>query len=290
MKRWLVWTLIFAATFLVGTLLVYVYLTISAPIFYSERIVQEPPPLTQQTETSADWVPEFRDLPTYDEIEYPEFNQNLLDISNNGDLFYTPEDVPTRSGDVWLTLNKTRGGTFKLSSSEIWVRKYSEPNLADGHIKVSFRSTPKSIFAVRKLRGLKPGPVLTVHFDPTAQDESNENDLMVEGFSREIELNNTKYTLRVSLGVMRDGEKVAVLVLSHGTSEQVIDYSPAWPNSESNLGHLIWAGDLDGDGKLDLYIDRSLGEEKSGTGLFLSSHALHGQLVKLAALFGHTGC
>ena len=113
---------------------------------------------------------------------------------------------------------------------------------------------------------------------------------MGESFRREFKLNSVTYVLRVSRGITKAGQEIDVLVLTDGVREQVIDRSPIWPGSRPNLGHLIWAGDLDQDGKLDLYIDRSLGEEKAGTGLFLSSHTKKGQLVKLAALFGHTGC
>ena len=233
---------------------------------------------------------EFQELPNDEDVEYPEFNTHLLDISNGSDIFSTPEDVPAKSGDRWLTLSRTRSGTFVVEESKISVRKYSSKEMGDGLLKVRFLASSKPILAVRKLASIRPGDVQNLHFDPTGEDETDEAESMGESFRREFKLNSVTYVLRVSRGITKAGQEIDVLVLTDGVREQVIDRSPIWPGSRPNLGHLIWAGDLDQDGKLDLYIDRSLGEEKAGTGLFLSSHTKKGQLVKLAALFGHTGC
>lgn len=49
--------------------------------------------------------------------------------------------------------------------------------------------------------------------------------------------------------------------------------------------YLVWAGDLDGDGKLDLIINRGGGTVSTRLALFLSSLAQPGELVGLAGLF-----
>ena len=53
---------------------------------------------------------------------------------------------------------------------------------------------------------------------------------------------------------------------------------------------LLWAGDLDRDGKTDLLLN--MGSDNAGRhfGLFLSSEAEAGQLVKLVAQFRFMGC
>jgi hypothetical protein len=290
MKRWICGFLVFPLALGLGLAIVSAYHVRDAETYSCTVLVTPAVPAVEPPSVHYPFNIEFRDLPDYDEIDYPEFNEHLLDISNGGDIFSTPEDVPTRSGEKWLTLNQVRKGSFSVRSSAIAVRKYSNKEIGDGHLKVSFSNSPKPILAIRKLGSIQVGDVQTLHFDPSEESETDETELMEDGFHREFKLNGSIYSLRVSRGVTKAGEIIAVLVLSDGNTEQVIDYSPIWPNSKPNLGHLIWAGDLDRDGRLDLYIDRSFGEEKSGTGLFLSSHAKPGKLIKLAALFGHTGC
>ena len=57
-------------------------------------------------------------------------------------------------------------------------------------------------------------------------------------------------------------------------------------------GHwwVIWAGDLDRDGKLDLLVDFSNQEDAYPDVLLLSSHAKPGQMVGEAAHFYHAAC
>ena len=53
---------------------------------------------------------------------------------------------------------------------------------------------------------------------------------------------------------------------------------------------LLWAGDLDGDGRLDLYMNLSTHYNVSARRLFLSSAAASGALVREVAVFQTTGC
>ena len=72
---------------------------------------------------------------------------------------------------------------------------------------------------------------------------------------------------------------------------QVIKQTYHVPSDERDIvGSLLWAGDLDGDGKLDLYFDEFNEKGFTATELHLSSLAKSGELVKLAASFGMAGC
>jgi hypothetical protein len=53
---------------------------------------------------------------------------------------------------------------------------------------------------------------------------------------------------------------------------------------------LLWAGDLDGDGKLDLLLNLSAHYNVSARRLFLSSAARQGEAVREVAVFETTGC
>jgi hypothetical protein len=53
---------------------------------------------------------------------------------------------------------------------------------------------------------------------------------------------------------------------------------------------VLWAGDLDGDGRLDVLLDTSESSNEEALRLFLSSTATGGQLVSEVASFSHLGC
>jgi hypothetical protein len=85
-------------------------------------------------------------------------------------------------------------------------------------------------------------------------------------------------------------EKILALVLESGKSSQIIHFI-YYHEFGDWVGSLLWVGDLDRDGKLDLYMD-FYGYEKGGygSGLFLSSEAEKGELVKQVADFSASGC
>ena len=82
--------------------------------------------------------------------------------------------------------------------------------------------------------------------------------------------------------------KNAQLVLTSGNSTQVLytlegcGNDPGWS--------LIWAGDLDKDGKLDLYVTVNQHYNIVERRLFMSSQADEGQLVAEVAEFVTSGC
>ena len=78
------------------------------------------------------------------------------------------------------------------------------------------------------------------------------------------------------------------LVVTDGSRRQVL-YS--WPEGLSDqAARLVWAGDLDRDGKLDYYLVLSSHYNLAEHTLFLSSRAKLGQIVGAAAVFKLSGC
>jgi len=78
------------------------------------------------------------------------------------------------------------------------------------------------------------------------------------------------------------------LVLTEGGRRQVI-YS--WPKGLiDQAAQFVWAGDLDRDGKLDLYLIVSHHYNLAVHTLFLSSRARPGARVGPAAAFTRSGC
>jgi hypothetical protein len=86
------------------------------------------------------------------------------------------------------------------------------------------------------------------------------------------------------------------LVLFDGEHHQVLFAYTAFPGMKqqpsfpSTAPYIGWAGDLDGDGKLDLLVNTSNSENGSELTLYLSSKAKKGALAGLVARFEHGGC
>ena len=78
-----------------------------------------------------------------------------------------------------------------------------------------------------------------------------------------------------------------VLTLSDGLAFQPLSHLVDRDGGEAVL---LWAGDLDGDGRLDLLTDESDHYNLSRTTLYLSSHAAPGALVGRAGRWETTGC
>ena len=82
--------------------------------------------------------------------------------------------------------------------------------------------------------------------------------------------------------------KPSPLIFTQGSRRQVL-YS--WPAGLTDqAASLVWAGDLDHDGKLDFYLILSQLYNIQVHTLFLSSRAKIGQLVGAAAVFSQSGC
>jgi hypothetical protein len=88
---------------------------------------------------------------------------------------------------------------------------------------------------------------------------------------------------------------VANLILDYrltlvGPGKQSQDLPVPVRFAEDGVPALVWAGDLDGDGRLDLYMDLTDHYNVTNYVLFLSSRAVTGELVKQVASRRYVGC
>jgi len=61
-------------------------------------------------------------------------------------------------------------------------------------------------------------------------------------------------------------------------------------SADEGFPHVVWAGDLDRDGKLDLLLDLTWHYNVSAPTLYLSSRATAGEFAGLAGYIVLTGC
>lgn len=237
-----------------------------------------------------EFVPEFRDLPNFKDIEESEFKAKLIGFHGNEGIFRQSE-VLARSGERWLGLYTIYHATkLEVITAKVTrLRSRSYPG-DENDARVSFGQPRLPIFAVKDAPGLKPGFVVTVY----PQDSwlrVAESESVVSGYRQAFELRGNRYMLRASTGVTEDGTETAVLVLEHDGRSQVIQQIYHVPTDGKDIfGTLVWAGDLDGDNQLDLYFDEYNEKGAFVVGLYLSSAANNGELVKQVATFVAAGC
>lgn len=183
------------------------------------------------------------------------------------------DEVQARSGEAWLCLMSARDQE-ELRPCTIEVEQVYDPIMEDDTGKaVSLRGGGNALVLVRNVPSLTPGPVRTyflgkAHIAPEAY-------LGVGG------------ERRLQIALQKDkGSYSLILWDSKGNVRQTLR-EDAFPDGGPSL---LWAGDLDRDGKLDLLLDISNRYYVSEIALFLSSLAGPGELVGNAGILRSADC
>jgi hypothetical protein len=296
MKRWAHGSVTFFLTFGLGLSTSWIFLN-SLQTAGEQRtnrtpaiVVDKPVSSLETGPETEGFVPEFRDLPDL-EFDYFALKGRMIDLSTDG--IFRRSEVVAHSGEQWLVLAKNRSH-YTLKTSTATVRNLGSTSWPgdEKDAKLTFNTVERPILALRNLRGIKQGPVRTLYMDEGNVDPDAvlNHEELGDGYRREFFLDNKQYTLRTSTATAEDGTKVAVLVLDSNESKQVIQRARYFDGDRNKIGTLLWAGDLDGDGKLDLYFGRFDEIGAFSSLLYLSSRAAEGELVKLVAVFGTAGC
>lgn len=199
------------------------------------------------------------------------------------------DEVTAKTGERWLGLYRTANG-FALVQSTLKVQRVHDqivderPSVKTGK-SVGVDQSGVPVFLVKGSNLLRPRPVVTL-FESSGKTLGNKSVV-------DFKLGGVDYHLSVvSDDPHPDGyafPKGAKLLLSSPTMTQVL-----FPYSDDEMDdpsiYLDWAGDLDADGKLDLYMHLNHHYNVSRAVLLLSSQAGEGQLVRAVADFIAVGC
>ena len=204
------------------------------------------------------------------------------------------DEITARRGQVWLGLY-VNGREAVLRYSKIQVRTVFDDVTDYGADTktgkgVSVRGPRKPVLLLRPGAGLVPGSVISVFNQRHPNFERT-----LEKVPVHLQLGKRSYVLKVVSPDKQPSQcrehafpRNARLVLASGKSSQTLytlgdcGNEPYW--------YLVWAGDLDRDGKLDLYVNVTQHYDVSERKLFLSARARKGRLVKEVAAFVTGGC
>lgn len=289
MKRWILGSLAFVFALATGVFATFLFMAWDA--YFREAKTQSCPHTAERTEPIVAlseeecpvFKPEFLNLPDWEEVEYPDTTEKVLDYFEIDAI-----DNHIKARERMLVFGNDNG-QLSLKYSRVSLKRRSTEH-GQKMVDLRFNIPGKPILAFRNFGALKERPVQTVFVEALHVGYVEQEGRLEKPFMRSFSFMGTDYSLRVSSGQRKNGERAGVLVLAANGTEQIIHIGPHWPDVGPSLGDLVWAGDMDGDNKLDLLINHNSSEEGSGSSLFLSSQAVQGQLVKLAAVFGGGGC
>ena len=198
------------------------------------------------------------------------------------------DEVSAESGEVWLGLYSTPDG-YALIPSRITVETVYDPFVDNAGEKtgkvVSVEVQTPPLFLIKGLNAPKRESIKTL---------STEQTVLSPGKSLNLRLGDENVSHLIAYGEGDVGPNGFTslenysLELSNG---QVSQELLAYRSTNGAIPTLLWAGDLDGDNKLDLVINATPHYTVSSAPmLFLSSMAKDGNLLQKVAIFIATGC
>lgn len=182
--------------------------------------------------------------------------------------FWRKEEAGGWDGGGWLGWTWKSDALIPMTLT-VRDRQNDHPDDAD---EVTVDAVPDMAFAVRCISDLRPGPI--------RQAAVVNHELNFDGPLR-ISLGERRYELR--LRSRRGDLSDAMVMLTEGRRTQML-YSAEGFVDDPHF-YVVWAGDLDRDGRLDLIVNLSKKYSWSPYRLLLSSRASGTGLVGDAAIF-----
>lgn len=223
------------------------------------------------------------------EWEPPQSPPQIARILETGD--FHNEEVSARTGERWLGLYVTDKGSF-LAESVLTVAAVRDDVVDDVKSsqktgkRVSVNRREQPVVLVKGASTLRPGNVSTVFNGRMSLTNAASLDLRLgaTSYGLSVATRDTEYSFAIDrndakLILNRDSENEQVLYDLGGTGQPIEGY---W--------ELLWAGDMDGDNKLDLYVQVGWHYNSTQRKLFLSSYARKGKLVREVGELYTVGC
>ncbi len=199
---------------------------------------------------------------------------------------YHGDEVTASTKSEWMGLFPQKDGQFVLKPTKVSITRVrdeiidEDPKAKTGK-RISVPGKEKPTYLFSGIPGLEAGPVIT--------SRVNKKEHLQINYHLKLNVGNAEANLIIK-GKKKDKEyysDYSITLESGGVKQQLvysrqisIDTSPS----------LMWCGDLDGDGKMDLIMDTTTNYNVSDVTLFLSSKAKPGKLVKQVAHQYSTGC
>lgn len=196
-------------------------------------------------------------------------------------------EVDARNGEIWFALT-VEGAQARLTRTRLKVIAVHDEIAGDSPREMSGRSVSAPALKTEPLvflRGLplREGDVASVALEPSKYMEPEE--------PPPLTLGNESIQLKIDCKPKGNGDtgSQCLLFLHRGAQTQMLAPHSGEQGRERTY-MVLFAGDLDRDGHIDLLIDLSDHENLSEPTLFLSGSAKPGELVRAVAHQQTSGC
>jgi hypothetical protein len=191
---------------------------------------------------------------------------------------YHDGEAPKVPGIGWLAL-QMRDGRWQLVPTELKSERVKDLLLDEGEQKTGIKITSlhQDAIAYLRLPVIKPGAVnaASVWFKKDAP-----HNIAAKQKPLRINFNRQRYELAATS---------SYAYIKKGAHSTLLEEFRGGEGGELNKLELVWAGDLDQDGRLDLITLKS-GYNTSALCLHLSSKATENHVVELVDCHSSTGC
>jgi hypothetical protein len=211
---------------------------------------------------------------------------------------YHAGEAMVENGSTWIAIVPRLGGGLRIEEATVEVERVHDPIVDNEGEMTGLRvSAPTCLraplFLVRGTEAIQTGFFDTSFASP--------HPLEINGSFPITVFSQRRYALVIDCEpdapASGDNFRECPLVLVHERSRQVLATFTVWAPPDMDLSiaseavpQLLWAGDIDRDGKLDLLLDLTNHYNVSEPTLFLSSGAGEGELVVEFASLHLTGC
>jgi hypothetical protein len=189
-------------------------------------------------------------------------------------------EVIGKTGEKWFALYRTNTG-FELTATKVTV--IDSPGIGGLYDKFVQVNRPfETVFLVRGIADLREGSVKTVF---SGHQFVKPNQFISLQLS-----NDLRHSYQLYAEGKEDKETIdnyKIILYSDQRRQTILSRSPTYLEGTPCL---LWAGDLDRDGRLDLLMDLTNHYNVSEPTLFLSSMAAPNELVKKVASHRTVGC
>jgi hypothetical protein len=205
---------------------------------------------------------------------------------------YHGADISAVSGADWFALYQTKNG-FELRKVSIEVTTVKDEVLDSDNEQTGTKVTVKPESQQQNILLIKPQKSLTLTEGKVEGTLFDPGTTVYPDKSKRVKLNEKIYAL-VASG-KKSAQPVERAIDDYALRLTLQKKSQRLFSQKGFLGYdgppkVIWAGDLDRDGKLDLILDLSTHYNSSALTLFLSSSAKGNLLVEPVAEFFRMGC
>ncbi|HSD09124.1 hypothetical protein [Flavobacterium sp.] len=204
------------------------------------------------------------------------------------------EDEVSQNADKknWFGLFKTSEG-YRLSETKIITKRVNDPILDENESdqtgwEVNTTINDTCIILIDKLPYLTERKITVIKIPETIAVDEKFN----------FSFSGINYTLFATGEKKKDGENLTsylvynykLYLTANINGKKQIELIVAQPSFDDSMIQIIFAGDIDGDNKIDLIIDTSNHYNVSRPTLYLSKPCENGKIIKPIGMFTSVGC